>query len=134
MDDVEKAPKDTATVPPAHCFLSKSPGNPIVPATTDVCLFVYTLSVFIYAPRKLAPKLKYPAQSLVPPSCGWVQEWVLEPLSRAVEPRDQGGMPLSQQLPTATKGRKEMGDLEMLRLPESDQHYEFFLALPRGGR
>lgn len=50
MDDVEKAPKDTATVPPAHGFLSKSPGNPIVPATTDVCLFVYALSVLFMHP------------------------------------------------------------------------------------
>lgn len=120
MDDVEKAPKDSHC-PPSPLFPSKSPGNPIVPATDNFCLFVYTLRVFIYAPRKLTPTLKYSAQSLVPPSCGWVQEWVLEPLSRAVEPRDQGGMLLSQQLPTATKGSKEMGDLEMLRLPRSDQ-------------
>ena len=40
-------------------------------------------------------------------------------------PVTRGGMPLSQQLPTATERQKENAALEMLKLPESDQ-----LAIP----
>lgn len=59
-------------------------------------------------PRGLAPKLKYPAKSLGPPGHGWVQEWHLGSLSRAMEPRDQR-WDAPEQLPTAAKGAKEMG-------------------------
>lgn len=62
----------------------------------------------------MAPKLKYLARSFGPPGHGWVQEWVLEPLSKAVEPRDQRR---DAPEPAAAKGSKRLRDRSQALIP-----------------
>lgn len=47
MDDVEKASKDTATVPPAHCFPLNLQGIPLFPLPLTWFFVLHTESIYL---------------------------------------------------------------------------------------
>ena len=71
--------------------------------------FFFSERVFIYVPRMLTPKLKYPAQSFDPLSRGWIQAWSWSPCLGQWNPGTRGGKPLSQRLLIAANGETVVG-------------------------